>query len=387
MFVMLNSRIANVPERILMTADAVGGVWTYALELARGLGAYGIEVHLATMGAPLAREQCAEAHQIPNLSIFKGSFKLEWMEEPWRDVEAAGDWLLHLEQRLKPEVVHLNSYAHGALPFVAPKLVVGHSCVISWWQAMKGEQAPSDWNRYRREVKRGIRGADFLIAPSQTMMTKLDELYGPLQNRKVIWNGRSPKCFATGLKEEFVLSAGRWWDEAKNLAALARVASRLPWPVYIAGEEKHPDRSQGSLTKFANVRCLGTISSSALASWFSRAAIYASPACYEPFGLSALEAALAGCALVLGDIPSLREIWQDAALFVSPDSDESLEAALREIMMNPAYRSELASRARHRALRFGSQRMARAYVETYAQLLDKTQTCDLEEEEQIACVS
>ncbi len=31
------------------------------------------------------------------------------------------------------------------------------------------------------------------------------------------------------------------------------------------------------------------------------------PARYEPFGLSVLEAALSGCALVLGDIPSLRE--------------------------------------------------------------------------------
>ena len=33
------------------------------------------------------------------------------------------------------------------------------------------------------------------------------------------------------------------------------------------------------------------------------------PARYEPFGLSILEAALSGCALVLGDLPSLRELW------------------------------------------------------------------------------
>ena len=36
-----------------MSADSVGGVWTYALDLTRGLRALGIDVLLATMGAPL----------------------------------------------------------------------------------------------------------------------------------------------------------------------------------------------------------------------------------------------------------------------------------------------------------------------------------------------
>jgi hypothetical protein len=57
------------------------------------------------------------------------------------------------------------------------------------------------------------------------------------------------------------------------------------------------------------VRCLGPLEASELAGWMHRAAIYALPARYEPFGLSALEAAQAGCALVLGDLSSLREVW------------------------------------------------------------------------------
>ena len=39
----------------------------------------------------------------------------------------------------KPDIVHLNNYVHAALPFRAPKLVVGHSCVLSWWRAVKRE--------------------------------------------------------------------------------------------------------------------------------------------------------------------------------------------------------------------------------------------------------
>ena len=40
-------------DRVLMTADTVGGVWTYALDLARKLAGRGCEVTLATMGGYL----------------------------------------------------------------------------------------------------------------------------------------------------------------------------------------------------------------------------------------------------------------------------------------------------------------------------------------------
>ena len=68
------------------------------------------------------------------------------------------------------------------------------------------------------------------------------------------------------------------------------------------------------------MHCSGRLTPPQMARVVSRApSIYALPARYEPFGLSVLEAALSGCALVLGDIPSLREIWDGAALFVDPD--------------------------------------------------------------------
>jgi glycosyltransferase involved in cell wall biosynthesis len=100
----------------------------------------------------------------------------------------------------------------------------------------------------------------------------------------------------------------------------------------------------------------------------ARAAVYALPARYEPFGLSVLEAALAGCALVLGDIPSLREVWGDAALFVHPDDGEGLAEALQGLMANPAERERRAALARARALTFTPRRMAEAYLELYAAL-------------------
>lgn len=144
-------------------------------------------------------------------------------------------------------------------------------------------------------------------------------------------NGRNSSLFAPSEKDPYILSVGRLWDEAKNLRTLDRVAPHVEWRVYVAGDTCHP--GGGSATHH-NVHALGPLSGDTLASWFSRASIYALPARYEPFGLSALEAGLAGCALVLGDIPSLREVWGNAAIFVPPDDAGALRAALQTLIID-----------------------------------------------------
>ena len=357
-----------------MTTDTVGGVWTYALELSRGLTQRSMEVALATMGRPLTPAQRREAERVPNLQVQESSYKLEWMDQPWEDVNRAGDWLLGLEERFQPDLVHLNSYSFGALPWRAPALVVGHSCVLSWWQAVKGSPAPPEWARYRQEVCRGLLLADKVVAPSAAMLRALEHHYGPIANSSVVPNGRDPAACQPQRKEPVILAVGRLWDEAKNLAALQSVAPFLSWPVYVAGDNCHPN---GSAVSVANVCFLGSLSSIELASWYGRAAIYALPAWYEPFGLSALEAALSGCALVLGDIPSLRETWDGAALFVPPDDTDALRVALRALASDRRNRTVLAARARQRALQYTPARMAEEYLQMYAEMLTAWQAATL----------
>lgn len=354
---------------VLMTADTVGGVFTYALELAAALGRAGAQVALATGGRMLSPDQWDEARRIPGLEVFESQGRLEWMEEPWEDVARAADWLLELEARLAPDVVHLDDFAHGALPFAAPRLVVGHSCVCSWFEAVRGEPPPPSFDRYRVEVARGLRGADLVVAPSRFMLEALERHYGPLPHARVIPNGRSPARFTPADKEPFILCAGRLWDEAKNARLLDAVAGALPWPVLLAGEEAHPDAAGARAPRPRHARPLGRLSPEALANFFRRAAVYALPARYEPFGLSVLEAALAGCALVLGDTPSLRELWSGAALFVDPRSAEGLEAVLRGVTQRPELRATLGRRARERALALSPERMARGYLDAYRTLL------------------
>jgi glycogen(starch) synthase len=78
-----------------------------------------------------------------------------------------------------------------------------------------------------------------------------------------------------------------------------------------------------------------------------------------------VEAALAGCALVLGDIPSLREVWADAALFVPPDDHQSLADTLERVIRSNALREDLSRRAQLRARRYSPERMALGYIEAY----------------------
>jgi glycogen synthase len=355
----------DASPRILITADTLGGVWTYALELAKALRERGACIALATMGSPLSAHQRAQLHGLPQVRLFESAWKLEWMQDPWDDVERAGEWLLRIEREWRPDLVHLNQFAFGALPFTAPVLVVAHSCVLSWWRAVHGEEAPAEWDVYRRKVAQGLRAAGLVVAPTRAMLQTLVRDYGYAHAALVIGNGRDSTLFEPARKEPVIFAAGRLWDEAKNLAALQAVAPQLPWPVHVAGSIAHPD---GGQVAPASVRCLGELAPEALARQLGGASIYALPARYEPFGLSVLEAALCGCALVLGDIASLREVWGPTAVYVPPGDHAALRDALRALIEDPQKRLQLAQAARARALQRTPQRMADDYSNAYAML-------------------
>lgn len=349
-----------------MTADTLGGVWSYALELIRSLEPSGTEIVLMTMGEPLSSEQRRQARALGNLEVKETAYRLEWMDEPWADVDAAGQCLLELEAEYRPDVIHLNGYVHAALPWAAPVLVVAHSCVCSWWQAVHGTEAPARYDVYRWRVGEGLRAASAVVAPTSSMLAAIGRHYGAVERGSVVFNGIDGPRFFPGIKEAFVLAAGRAWDQAKNFEVLDRVAQRLEWPVWIAGESKAPD---GRQQPFQHACSLGALPPSTLAGNLSRAAIYALPARYEPFGLSALEAGLSGCALVLGDIGSLREIWGDAALYASPSDEMSVAEKIQSLVEAPELLAQMGARARERALRYSADRMARGYMAVYRELL------------------
>lgn len=347
-------------SRILMTADTVGGVWTYATELIRALPE--VEFALATMGAPITTAQREQIADLQNVLIFPSSYALEWMDDPWKEIDRAGDWLLQIAREFQPDLVHLNGYAHAALPWKRPVIAVAHSCVLSWWSAVKKCDAPPPFDEYRRRVHAGLEAADLVIAPTRAMLNTLAVNYNFLGPSLIVSNARDADQFRPAAKRANILAAGRAWDEAKNFAALSAVAQRVPWPMEIAGDCVNPN---GRFIRLPNILSLGKLPAAELTHRLERSAIYALPAHYEPFGLSVLEAGLCGCALVLGDIASLREIWSDAAIFVDPDDHDALASALNHLIGDERARADYARRGRARAEEFSAGRMADGYRTAY----------------------
>lgn len=359
------------PERILMTTDVIGGVWVYAGSLATVLCESGCEVTLVTMGPAPRVDQLQTLRGVPGLRIEITDLALEWMDPEVADATRAREALLRIADRVRPDIVHLNSYREAAFDWPAPVLIVAHSCVLSWWHACRAD-IPIElrWRNYTTAVARGLRSADAWAAPSAAFRDIVTSIYRPPTRGQVVWNGVGwlPPALP---KQPIILAGGRLWDEAKNLAALMRVAPRLDWPLRLAGPLSI-GLAPADMAITANVERLGTLSHTAMLGEMRRAGVFVSPALYEPFGLTVVEAAACGCALALADIPSFRELWNGAALFFDPRDEEALLAALLRLCRDEALRARMQRAAATRARRYSLAETAAGYRQLYRTLLARS---------------
>ena len=352
------------PRRVLMTTDAVGGVWTYSLELARGLCASGVEVMLTVIGPPPTMRSAPRRSTSQAWCWSCRGSSWNGRTGPGRLVPRRGSGCAGLARMFEPDIVHCNGFREAAAGFEAPVVLAAHSCVRSWWWACRAEDLPAEWSAYADGVRAGLAAAGAVVAPSAAFLADLAYAWGHVPRSRVIHNGLDvPSGLAA--RRPFVLAAGRLWDEAKNVSLLAREAPRLPWPVRLAGEAP-PDAARWP------VEWVGALPRERLLATMREAAIFAAPARYEPFGLAILEAAASGCALVLGRLPSLVELWGDAARYVPPGDGGALRGALLDLMADPVALERAQQAARERAARFSRRRMVGEYLGLYGELLERS---------------
>lgn len=365
---MLPGTLMPRPRRVLMTLDAVGGVWRYALDLAEGLGEAGIETLLVGLGPKPRPDRLTEIDRLSRASLVWIDEPLDWMvaeEAALADVAPA---LQRLAEDWHPDLVHLNlpSQAVG-LAIRCPVVVATHSCLATWWRAVHGEAPlPAAWHWQRRLTGDGLAQAARLLAPSASHAQATRCEYGRIAPVDVVPNATRGGSAAAGPRQPVVLSAGRWWDEGKGAAALDAAAVLSPWPVLMAGALDGPD-GHGRLPVHA--LALGDLPPDTLTGLMSRAAIFASPSLYEPFGLAVLEAARRGAALVLSDIPTFRELWDGAARFAAPGDPAALAAAIARLAGDDGERQRLGVAARSRATGFGPARQVEGVLRCYGAAL------------------
>jgi glycosyltransferase involved in cell wall biosynthesis len=358
------------PGRVLLASDAVGGVWQYTAELARGLAGGGVEVILAVAGPPPAPQQRRMIEGMPSVHLVACDLPLEWMAETPEELQALAGWIDDLAFDYGVDLVHLNGAGLADLLSAGPILVTHHSCLGTWWQAVRDEPLPEHWRWRLKRTANGLSAADLVIAPSRAFAAAIDRTYPGLAPARVIRNGRTPpRSFDDAPdREPLVLTAGRLWDEGKNAKTLDLAAASINWPTVALGPLDGPG---GQIFQPNTMAAPGSVNDEEVGHWLGRSRIFVSLALYEPFGLAVLEAAAAGNALVLANIPTFRELWDGAALFVDPQDPEAAAHAVNRLIRDPPLRADLAVRAAERAEAYSAAACVASTLACYRCVLDR----------------
>lgn len=338
-----------------MTADP--GTWPQTASLARSLHEVGVEVVIAGLAGPLRAPP-----YVLRAAVHESSWRVEWMPEPWQDLASAGDWIAALAERYAPDLVHLAHPGLAARPWGRPVVVAAHGCALSWWEATRGRPASSGWDLYYAHMARGLHAATVVVAPTRSFLQALTRQYGPLPDARVVPYALEAGLVPTSHETPFVLGLPGVWDDAIGRDLLDRAASRLAVPVWALGGGAEAPRH----LRFAD----NADGWAVVARWLVRRPIVVQSARYDPFGWHALQAGALGCPLVLADLPSLREVWGDAACFVDPHDEEALVELLDALATVEELRSAMAERARRRAATFTIARARAGWLSAYEAALD-----------------
>ncbi len=332
--------------RVLLTTDTIGGVWTYTKELTEGLLDRGHAVALVSFGrspSPRHLDWCTaiSAHHGDRFLYTASDAPLEWMQTNDLAYTGGEQLLLDLAQSFRADLLHTNQFCFGRLPLRIPKLLVAHSDVLSWAAACRPQGLdPTPWlNQYKTLVQAGLNAADCVAAPTHWMLQALIDRFSVPSQTCVIANGRDlPAPTSAPGRRLQAICVGRLWDPAKGLAILSGVHS--PLPILAVGELQHGSELTPSL---------GTQRSSAASTRPASSITSAPPPSTSPFpstspsALPLLKPPSAAAAIVARDIPSLREIWGNAALYFQ--DAHSLSSLLAQLAADPALLADLQLRS------------------------------------------
>ncbi len=294
---------------------------------------------------------------------------IDWLCEGPEPIYAAGEAIATIAAARQVDLVQLNMPTLGARTrFGVPVVAVMHGCIATWWDAANGTTLPIEFRWQRTATHQALLAADAVVAPSATHAGEVARHYGLVQAPLAIHNGRSPLLAASDARPaRSLFTAGRLWDRVKDTAVLDRVAARVSVPFRAAGTTRGP---HGETVTPNHLTLLGQLGTEALAAELAARPIFVSAARFEPFGLAVLEAAAAGCPLVLSDIATFHELWDGAATFVPVGDADGYVAAIEALLGDPARATMLGDAARDRAARYTPAATAAQMAALYAQLVD-----------------
>jgi glycosyltransferase involved in cell wall biosynthesis len=228
--------------------------------------------------------------------------------------------------------------------------------------------------RYRRLVPDGIRRAAVVCTPTRAVADELAARYLVPEAKLVVtpnglgrlWlSGPEPATpdwlRGRGLPPSYVLFVGT--DEPrKNLPLLVAAHAGLPDapPLLLVG----PSGWGRQTEEGRRVRRAGYLDEADLAGVVAAASVLVLPSRDEGFGITALEALACGVPVVAADLPALREVLGEQAIFFGGEDPEALAGAIAQALLpDPPGR---AGSRREWAAKYTWRRTAEAAVRAYS---------------------
>jgi glycosyltransferase involved in cell wall biosynthesis len=256
---------------------------------------------------------------------------------------------------------------HGPANFVPrggpfARVVTLHD--VAWRKLPHLMPAPRRWATDAL-VAPGARNAHRVVTVSAASRDDIVEEYAiPAERIAVVPNGIAPAPVSAGGRGRTILAVATDLPH-KNLAGLLEAVALLDDgpPLVIAGART----DSGGLAALArelgvDVRILGAVDTQTLEGLYAEAALYVTATLYEGFGLPVLEAMARGVPVVCSDLPVLREVAGDAAIFTDPRDPAAIAAAIRRGLSDG---EALVAAGRERAARFTWEAAAERTVEVY----------------------
>jgi glycosyltransferase involved in cell wall biosynthesis len=181
-----------------------------------------------------------------------------------------------------------------------------------------------------------------------------------------------------GLRRPYLLYAGSF-EPRKNLAGALRayrhLVDRGRPEMLVAIVERASGHRAGVMAELdglglsERVRLLHSLDEADLRAIYTHAEILLFPSLAEGFGFPAAQAAAVGLPVVASDLPVLREVMADAAVYVDPRSAEAMAHGITSVLSNEPLRQRLRDLGRARAALFTQDEFARRHLDLYAQVL------------------
>lgn len=176
------------------------------------------------------------------------------------------------------------------------------------------------------------------------------------------------------LPDQFVLFLGTL-EPRKNLHGLVDGYIRLPscvqagHPLVLAGavgwNQEFFREKLAQLARSRRLLVLGYVNDEDVPALFSAATVFCFPSFYEGFGLPVLEAAACGVPVVCSRTAALPEVMADAAVYVDPDSPDSIAHGLLSVLTDAGLRERMRQTGLLRAAQFTWDKCARATLGVY----------------------